>query len=343
MRRRAVASFEEPVKQISGTYGRIDLFWKGMLLVEHKSRGEDLGKAESQAFDYIQDLLHEGREDDVPRYVIVSDFARFALYDLEPEDERPLPLFAGHRVETTEFALAGLAPHYSRVRVSLPATSSTAFRTTTRSICERSPSWTTCTTRWRRADTRAMILNDSWCGSCSAYSRSVRASSSAKRFGSSSRTAPSPTARIWGFIWSSFSPCSTRLRTSGRRISMKRWLRFPYVNGDLFAERLGFADFNRDMRNSLLGLHAVRLVADFAGHFRLAVSGNDGTARSGGNSAATTRANATFSKSCGGCFWTTCGRSSSGSRATRTNSSNSTRRLPAFVSSTRPAVAAIFS
>jgi hypothetical protein len=27
---------------------------------------------------------------------------------------------------------------------------------------------------------------------------------------------------------------------------------FPYVNGDLFAEKLGFADFNRDMRNSLL-------------------------------------------------------------------------------------------
>ena len=27
---------------------------------------------------------------------------------------------------------------------------------------------------------------------------------------------------------------------------------FPYVNGELFAESLGFADFNRDMRNSLL-------------------------------------------------------------------------------------------
>src|ERR1019366_1757930 len=28
---------------------------------------------------------------------------------------------------------------------------------------------------------------------------------------------------------------------------------FPYVNGDLFSEHLGFADFNRDMRNALLG------------------------------------------------------------------------------------------
>ncbi len=32
----------------------------------------------------------------------------------------------------------------------------------------------------------------------------------------------------------------------------ERLAAFPYVNGELFAERLGFTDFNRDMRNSLL-------------------------------------------------------------------------------------------
>ena len=106
MRRRAVASFEEPVRQISGKYGHIDLFWKGMLLVEHKSRGKDLGKAESQAFEYIQDLLREGRHDEVPRYVIVSDFARIAIHDLEPDAQLVLPLFAGMRVESNEFGLA---------------------------------------------------------------------------------------------------------------------------------------------------------------------------------------------------------------------------------------------
>lgn len=111
LRRRTVAGFEVPVKQISGKYGRIDLFWKGVLLVEHKSRGQDLGKAESQAFAYIQDLVHAACDDEVPRYVIVSDFARFALHDLEPENDQPLPLFAGHRVETTEFLLADLH-HY---------------------------------------------------------------------------------------------------------------------------------------------------------------------------------------------------------------------------------------
>ena len=53
IRRRALASFEEPVKKLSGDYGYIDLFWSGMLLVEHKSRGKSLDKAESQAFKYI--------------------------------------------------------------------------------------------------------------------------------------------------------------------------------------------------------------------------------------------------------------------------------------------------
>ena len=45
LKRRVVASFEEAVKKISGDHGRIDLFWPGILLVEHKSFGEDLHKA----------------------------------------------------------------------------------------------------------------------------------------------------------------------------------------------------------------------------------------------------------------------------------------------------------
>jgi hypothetical protein len=42
VRRRTVASFEEPVRKLSGDWGRIDLFWPGRLLVEHKSAGASL-------------------------------------------------------------------------------------------------------------------------------------------------------------------------------------------------------------------------------------------------------------------------------------------------------------
>src|SRR5438128_4094766 len=37
--RRRVASFEEPVKKLGDERGFIDLFWKGVLLVEQKSAG----------------------------------------------------------------------------------------------------------------------------------------------------------------------------------------------------------------------------------------------------------------------------------------------------------------
>jgi hypothetical protein len=106
IRRRVVASFEEPVKNLSGHYDSIDLFWARVLLVEHKSLGKNLSKAGSQAFRYIQDLAREGRTNEIPRYVIVSDFARIALHDLEPDDQRPLPLLDTSRVHTIEFPLA---------------------------------------------------------------------------------------------------------------------------------------------------------------------------------------------------------------------------------------------
>lgn len=86
IRRRTVASFEEPVKSLKNTYHRIDLFWKGRLLAEHKSAGENLDKAQSQAFQYIQELATSNRNDEIPRYVVLSDFNSMVLYDLEPEE-----------------------------------------------------------------------------------------------------------------------------------------------------------------------------------------------------------------------------------------------------------------
>lgn len=77
--RRKLASFEEPVKKLNNKYGFIDLFWKGNLIVEHKSRGKNLDKAYSQALDYFNGLKNH----ELPKYVLVSDFERFRLYDLD--------------------------------------------------------------------------------------------------------------------------------------------------------------------------------------------------------------------------------------------------------------------
>src|SRR3989338_9751875 len=77
--RKRVAGFEEPVKKLGDKQGYIDLFWKGMLLVEHKSKGKDLDKAYTQALDYFPGL----KEAELPKYILISDFEIFRLYDLE--------------------------------------------------------------------------------------------------------------------------------------------------------------------------------------------------------------------------------------------------------------------
>ena len=96
--KRRVISFEHNVKKLGNKDGRIDAFWPGTLLVEQKSRGKDLDAAFTQGNDYFHGLTN----DELPRYVIVSDFARIRLVDVEGE----LPLL--------EFALKDLPKHIER-------------------------------------------------------------------------------------------------------------------------------------------------------------------------------------------------------------------------------------
>lgn len=51
--RRRVATFEQIVDKLDHTKGYIDLLWKGVILIEHKSRGKDLDHAYKQAKDYF--------------------------------------------------------------------------------------------------------------------------------------------------------------------------------------------------------------------------------------------------------------------------------------------------
>lgn len=86
--RRRVASFEHPIKKLDNSQGYADLLWKGVLLVEHKSRGKDLDTAYQQAKDYFPGL----KDVELPRYIIVSDFAKFRIYDLEKDKQHNFPI-----------------------------------------------------------------------------------------------------------------------------------------------------------------------------------------------------------------------------------------------------------
>lgn len=94
VKRRKVATFEEPVKKLGDRQGFIDLFWKGKLLVEQKSSGRDLDRARQQALDYFPGL----KDHELPRYILVCDFQTFHLTDLDTREE-------------VRFALADLPAH----------------------------------------------------------------------------------------------------------------------------------------------------------------------------------------------------------------------------------------
>ena len=249
--RRAVASFEEPVKKISGDYGYIDLFWPGIVLVEHKSAGKDLGKAESQAFRYIQDLARERRTKEIPRYVIVSDFNRVALHDLEPEDQKGLPIFDNRRVATIQFSLAEFH-QFVHAFAFIPGYQQHKFE-------EQDP------INIEAAEILGTLHDALEAGGYSGHNLErflVRVlfclfaedtgifERESFRLYLENRTAADGSdlglhlARLFEVL--NTAPDKRQKNLDETLTS------FPYVNGDLFGEQLGFADFNRDMRNALL-------------------------------------------------------------------------------------------
>ncbi|MCA0425852.1 MAG: class I SAM-dependent DNA methyltransferase [Bacteroidetes bacterium] len=74
-----VATFEHKVTKPDEKDGYIDLLWKGMILIEMKSRGKNLDKAYGQAIEYTHGL----KDHELPKYILISDFENFRLYDLE--------------------------------------------------------------------------------------------------------------------------------------------------------------------------------------------------------------------------------------------------------------------
>jgi hypothetical protein len=92
--RKKIGTFEHKVKKLNDADGYIDLLWKGVILVEMKSKGKNLDKAFIQAKEYVQGLKHH----ELPKYILVSDFLIFRLYDTEEQttNEFTLPEFVNH-------------------------------------------------------------------------------------------------------------------------------------------------------------------------------------------------------------------------------------------------------
>jgi hypothetical protein len=81
IKRRRVVIFQKKTARLSNVSrrGKIDAFWPGNILIEHKSYGEDLVSAAQQAEDYFSGL----RDAELPRAILVCDFERFNFIDLD--------------------------------------------------------------------------------------------------------------------------------------------------------------------------------------------------------------------------------------------------------------------
>lgn len=73
-----VGLFEKRVPMGQNRDGYIDLLWKGVILIEIKSRGKSLKRAFKQATDYAFNLT----DDEMPEFMMVCDFETIHLYRL---------------------------------------------------------------------------------------------------------------------------------------------------------------------------------------------------------------------------------------------------------------------
>ena len=257
--RKTVASFESSVKKVSGHDGSIDLFWKGILIVEHKSRGGDLGKAQSQAFDYIQNLAAEGRHAEIPRYVIVSDFARVVLYDLEPEEQKDLPLFVNKRVAiAAEFPLhefhKNIRPFafiagYKQQKLDPEDPANLEAAKIMANLHDALKAG-----KYEGHELRVFLVRVLFC----LFAEDTGIFPQPRQFELylMNHTLPdgSDLGQRLGHL---FEVLNTPVEKRQKHLEADL-AEFPYVNGDLFKEHLISADFNTDMRNALMGACAFR-------------------------------------------------------------------------------------
>ncbi len=232
---RRVFSFEQPVKLLGDKRGYIDLFWKGVLLVEQKSAGLSLARARTQALDYFPGL----KEHELPRYVLLCDFQTFELIDLETREE-------------ARFALSDLPAHVEKFGFILGVEKRT-FR-------EQDPVNILAaelmgklhdaleSSGYRGHDLERLLVRLLFC--LFADDTFIFEPRGIMEDLIQSRTSEDG-ADTGAWLQNLFEVLNTPEDKRQKKLD-EDLARFPYVNGDLFAERLPIAHFDSKMRALLL-------------------------------------------------------------------------------------------
>jgi hypothetical protein len=235
--RRRVASFEHGVRLADNKRGFLDLFWKGKLLVEQKSAGRDLTAARRQALSYFPGL----KDHELPRYILLSDFQTFELYDLDIDPDTPL-----------RFSLPDLPDHVQAFGF-IVGQERRIFRDQDPVNIQASEMMGALhdaleASGYRGHALERFLVRLLFClfaddtgifqplGSFEQFIRE-RTSEDGRDVG----------ARLEELFQVLNTPETERLRNLDADLAQ-----FPYINGDLFAEQLRITAFDRDMREKLL-------------------------------------------------------------------------------------------
>ena len=236
LNRRRVAAFERPVRDLvtASQRGFIDLLWKGRLLVEHKSLGEDLDRAAMQARDYFPGLS----DADLPRYVIVSDFARIRLYDLDADTNREFFL----RELPQHIGLFGFISGYETRDF---GTSNPVNVAAVRKLGELHDLLADAGYAGHRLEVcMVRLLFCLFADSTGIFETGTFRDYLDKRTVPDGSDLGPRLAKVFEVL---SDPPSERSRTLDEALAV-----LPHVNGKLFAERLPIPDFNAAMREKLL-------------------------------------------------------------------------------------------
>ena len=233
--RRSVARYEEYVKRLDDSHGYIDLFWPGVLLVEQKSAGRDLKAARRQALSYFDALPEHER----PRYLLLCDFQNFELLDLDEDEE-------------VRFPLAELSQHVEKFGFILGVQRRT-FRDQAPVNVEASELMARLHDRLRETgygghDLELLLVRTVFCLFADDTGiferRDIFLDLLEQRTASDGGDLGGWLARLFQVL---NTPEDRRQATLDEDLA-----RFPYINGDLFAETLSIPELDSEMRKALL-------------------------------------------------------------------------------------------
>jgi len=233
--RRSVARYEEQVKRLDDSQGFIDLFWPGVLLVEQKSAGRDLVAARRQALSYFDALPERER----PRYLLLCDFQNFELLDLDEGEE-------------ARFTLAELSSNVEKFGFILGVQKRT-FRDEDPVNAEAAKLMAGLHDRllevgYGGRELELFLVRIVFCLFADDTGIFERRDILLELL--EQRTSPDG-SDLGGRLAHLFQVLNTP--EANRQATLDEDLaRFPYINGDLFAETLLIADFDSAMRKALL-------------------------------------------------------------------------------------------